>query len=95
MGKNLFIISANTLDEFIAEMFSHPTSIKNTNGFKYSYEYFRKYLKDTFPDFTEAEIIKYYENTTRLSKIYEWKELRELMYCLKFEENLKQNDSKD
>jgi len=36
MGKNLFIINANTLDEFIAEMFSHPTSIKNTNGFKYS-----------------------------------------------------------
>ena len=54
MGKNLFIINANTLDEFIAEMFSHPTSIKNTNGFKYSYEYFRKYLKDTFPDFTEV-----------------------------------------
>lgn len=54
MGKNLFIINANTLDEFIAEMFSHPTSIKNTNDFKYSYEYFRKYLKDTFPDFTEV-----------------------------------------
>ena len=88
---NLFITDANTLDEFIAEMFSHPISIRNTNGFKHSYEYFRKYLKDTLPDFTEAEIIKYYENTTRLSKIYEWQELRELMYCLKFEEKLKQN----
>ena len=50
MSKDLFITNAKTLDEFIAEMFSHPVSIRNTNGFKYCLKFEEKLKQNDSED---------------------------------------------
>lgn len=81
-------------EEEIKEMFFKMTRTKDgrvLHGFQdldevvSRYKYFREWLREEIPDFTEEEIIKYYKKRSQIKRLFDWSGLQEFLEVLENE----------
>ena len=85
-------------DQEIKQKFHNSTRTKDgkvLNGFDdldevlERYKYFKLWLKETCPDFTEEEIIKFHRKSSQIKNIYSWHNVSEFLSVLELENKSK------